>query len=259
MQLRAEYLRGKCRRPTACVALLSALFAVSSTATANSYSTGFDNVENPISEGGRWINGKTVGLDWSNVATTGGLAIGQQTGASFTDGTALLTGEWGPDQMVTATVHTVNQNDACYQEVEIRLRSALAAHVNTGYEVGFKMSQTSGAYLIIVRWNGPLGNYNYLFKGEGTQYGIKNGDVVSAKIVGNVITAYVNGQEKAHADITSIGGTVYTRGNPGMGFNLENAPTGCSGTNGNYGFTELRATDELTLVRPNPPTDVRAD
>jgi hypothetical protein len=28
-----------------------------------------------------------------------------------------------------------------------------------------------------------------------------------------------------------------------MGFNLENAPAGCSGTNGDYGFTSYSATD----------------
>jgi hypothetical protein len=36
---------------------------------------------------------------------------------------------------------------------------------------------------------------------------------------------------------------VYTTGTPGMGFNLENAPAGCSGTNGDYGFTSYTATD----------------
>ena len=210
---------------------------------ANSYATSFPLSENPISEGGRWINGGTVGLGWTNVSTTPGLAIGQQIGASYTDATALLTGTWGPDQMASATVHTVSQNDACFQEVELRLRSALSANVSRGYEISFKMSQTSGAYLIIVRWNGALGDFTYLFNQTGTQFGIKNGDVVSAKIVGNVITAYINGVPMGQADITSIVGTVYTTGSPGMGFNLENAPAGCSGTNGNYGFTNYNATD----------------
>jgi hypothetical protein len=235
------------------------LLGFSNSVVANSYTTGFDSPEDPISEGGRWINGKVVGLDWTNVsATSAGFAIGHQVGASYTDATALLTGAWGSDQTASATVHTINQNDACYQEAELRLRSALSAHVNKGYEIGFKMSQTDSAYLIIVRWNGPLGSYDYLYKGTGTQFGVKDGDIVMAKIVGNVITAYINGVQKAQADITSIGGTVYTTGNPGMGFNLENAPTGCSGTNGNYGFTSFDASDAAT-TRPNPPTDVRSE
>src|SRR5258706_15166217 len=103
------------------------------------------------------------------------------------------------------------------------------------------MSQSSAAYLQIVRWNGPLGSFDYLSNNMGTQFGIRNGDVVSAKIVGNVITAYINGVQKAQVDITSIGGSVYPTGNPGMGFNLNNAPSGCSGTNGSYGFTNYPA------------------
>jgi hypothetical protein len=208
------------------------------------YTSNFLLTENPISEGGRWINGGAVGLDWTNVSTTPGLAIGHQVGASFTDATALLTGTWGPDQLATATVHTVNQNDACFQESELRLRSSISAHSNKGYEVSFKMSQTSEAYVIIVRWNGPVGSFDYLFNPtHNATFGVKNGDVLSAKIVGNTITAYINGVQKAQADITSIGGTVYTTGTPGMGFNLENAPAGCSGTNGDYGFTSYTATD----------------
>src|SRR5882672_6733604 len=110
------------------------------------HSTHFALTENPISEGGNWINGQTTGLDWHDVSTTPGLAIGHQSGSSYTDGTALLTGAWGPTQTVEAVVHTVKQHDSCYQEVEMRLRSALTAHSCTGYEISFKMSKTSSAY-----------------------------------------------------------------------------------------------------------------
>ena len=213
--------------------------AGSAAVTVNRYTTSFPLTENPISEGGRWINGGAVGLDWTNVSTQAGLAIGRQVGASYTDATALLTGTWGPDQMVSATVHTVNQNDACFQEAELRLRSAISAHVNKGYEISFKMSQTSAAYVIIVRWNGPLGNFTYLFKpARDAKFGIKDGDVISASVVGNVITAYKNGAQMAR-----VTDNTYTAGNPGMGFNLESAPAGCSGTNGDYGFTSYSATD----------------
>src|SRR5260221_2997308 len=50
-----------------------------------SYSTSFPLTENPISEGGRWVNGGLLGLDWTNVSTTPGLAIGHQVAASYTD------------------------------------------------------------------------------------------------------------------------------------------------------------------------------
>ena len=69
------------------------------------YSTTFNLTENPISESGSWVNGGITGLDWTNVSTTPGKAIGLQTGASYTDGTAVLQGlSWAEDQKATAVV-----------------------------------------------------------------------------------------------------------------------------------------------------------
>jgi hypothetical protein len=202
------------------------------------FTSSFSLTENPISEGGRWINGGAVGLDWTNVSTTPGLAIGHQVGPSYSDATAVLTGAWGPDQRAAAAVYSVNQNDACAQEVELRLRSAISAHVNTGYEISFKASQSSAAYLIIVRWNGALGDFTYLFNQRGAQYGIKDGDLVAASIVGHLVTAYKNGVPMGQATDST-----FAAGAPGMGFNLENGPAGCAGTNGDYGYTSYTATD----------------
>jgi hypothetical protein len=202
-----------------------------------SYTTAFPLTENPISEGGRWSNGQTDGLDWHDMSTTPGLAIGHQSGSSYTDGTALLTGSWGPNQTVEAVVHAVNPKDSCYQEVELRLRSTLTPHSCTGYEISFKATKTSGAYLIIVRWNGPVGDFTYLLNVSGAQYGVTEGDVVKATIAGNVITAYLNGVPMGHATDST-----YVSGSPGMGMNLETSDATCVGTNGNYGFTRYTAT-----------------
>ena len=203
-----------------------------------SYSTNFSLTESPISESGNWINGGTVGLDWTNVSTTPGLAIGHQVGASYTDATALLAGSWAPDQPAEATVQAVNVKDACFQEVELRLRSSLSAHRATGYEILFKASKSGGAYAGVVRWNGALGDFTpltpLLF---GSQYGVTEGDVVKASIVGNVITAYING-----AVVWTVTDSTYSTGSPGMGFNLENAGAGCTGTNGDYGFKNFSVT-----------------
>jgi hypothetical protein len=203
-----------------------------------SYHTSFPLTENPISENGMWLNGQTDGIDWHDISTTPGLAIGHQSMTSYTDGTAILTGAWGPTQTVTATVHSQNPQDSCYQEVEMRLRSALSAHSCTGYEISFKASQTDSAYLIIVRWNGALGDFTYLTNVSGAQYGVKEGDVVKATIVGNVITAYKNGMVMGTAMDPA---NTFTTGNPGMGFNLETGDASCIGTNGDYGFTDYTA------------------
>jgi hypothetical protein len=207
-------------------------------ASAHNYTTTFPLTENPISEGGRWINGGSVGRDWTDVSTTPGLAIGHQVGASYTDATAILAGAWGPDQSVTARVFATKQNDDCFQEVELRLRSTIEPSRNTGYEISFKSSQSSSAYLIIVRWNGALGNFTYLFNQLGSQFGLANGDIVGASIVGNVISAYKNGNPMAQ-----VADDAFVAGAPGMGFNLVNKVAGCPGTNGDYGFASYTATD----------------
>ena len=208
----------------------------------HSYATDFPKTEFPISDGGRWVNGGTNALDWTDVSTTPGRAIGHQVGASYTDATALLTGTWGADQSATAVVFTTAApiKDECLSEVEIRLRSSMSPHDNRGYEVTFSLSQSDSAYLIIVRWDGPLGEFTGLFHKTGANYGVTNGDVMTATIVGNRITAYKNGEMMG-----SVTDDIFTSGNPGIGFNLQNAEPGCAGTNDRYGFSRFSVTDSI--------------
>lgn len=204
------------------------------------YTTRFALTENPISGGGKWVNGAREGLDWADVCTRSGLAYGTEPGtAQYDDSTALLIGNWGPDQMAQATVHTANQNDGIFEEVELRLRSSLSAHRATGYEILFRCLKTEEAYLEIVRWNGPLGDFTYLNRGTGSRYGVADRDVVKATIIGNAITAQINGVLMLDTlDDTYVGGS------PGMGFHLE----GASGVNSDYGFTDFIASDDPAHV-----------
>jgi hypothetical protein len=203
----------------------------------STYATSFPLAEIVISEGGRWHSGKAVGLDWSDVRTTPGLAFGLESGsdegaAAFNDSTALLSGRWVPDQAAEASVHSVEQDDNRYEEVELRLRSTVAPHCTSGYEVNFRCSKTAKAYAEIVRWNGRLGEFTYLNRGTGSQFGVAEGDVVKATIVGDVITAYINGREVLQArDHT------YSTGSPGMGFYLR----GKKPTEGECGFSRFAA------------------
>ncbi len=220
--------------------LLALAVASAGNVRHGTYRTSFPLAENPISEGGKWINGQTAGLDWANVRTTPGFAFGVEAGTiKYDDSTALLTGDWGPDQTVQAKVRTKNQSDSIYEEVELRLRSSLSAHKATGYEVLFRCSKTSKAYAEIVRWDGPLGKFTYLRHVDGV--GVADGDVVKATIAGNAITGYINGVPVLRATDST-----YSSGNPGMGFYLE----GTTGVNADYGFTEFMATDEPV---PAPP------
>lgn len=194
----------------------------------HTYTTNFPLKENPISEGGRWMSGKAVGIDWGDISTTPGLAIGHAGPKPFADATALLNGTWGPTQTAEAVVYS--KAVYRYPEVSLRLRSSLSSHRCTGYEISNSLRKGKSAYLIIVRWNGPLANFTYLVQVGGAKYSVTTGDVVKATIVGNVITAYKNGLPLAR-----VTDNTYSTGSPGFGFN--------EGINGVYGISRFTASD----------------
>ena len=128
-------------------------------------STRFERDEEPISEGGLWINGRRDGLDWCDVLTRSGVAYGEVSrmavaerraeqahaaagsaaedavqAGDYDDPTAVLSGTWGPNQSARATVFSRNPTDDYFQEVELRLRSSITPHVCTGYEVFWRCS-----------------------------------------------------------------------------------------------------------------------
>jgi hypothetical protein len=219
------------------VLLAAVLFPHTSAAPANTYTTNFSSSENPISEGGRWTNGKADGVDWFDVQTIPGKAFGNQTTGNYTDPTAILKGSWGPDQTVTAKVFCTNPTSSYYQEVEIRLRSTVTAHSCTGYEVLWRCLTNKEAYTQVVRWNGPVRNFTYIDNSHnGAGYGVANGDTVSASIVGELISVYRNGSL-----LFTARDSTYKTGNPGMGFNY-----GVGTTNAEFGFTSFTAVDTRT-------------
>lgn len=229
---------------TMAAVITAALFTDCSSKHPNSYTTNFSNTENPISEGGKWTNGKADGVDWFDVETTPGKAFGNQTTGEYTDPTAILKGNWGPDQTVTAKVFCTNLTSNYYQEVEIRLRSTITAHSCTGYEVFWRCLTDSNAYTHIARWNGPVRDFTYLDnKHSGVGYGVANGDTVSASIVGNLISVYRNGSL-----LFTVTDSTYKTGNPGMGFNF-----GVGTTNADFGFTSYTAMDTTTLSQSQIP------
>jgi trimeric autotransporter adhesin len=206
------------------------------TSGGNSYTTNFSLTENPIAEGGKWINGKITGLDWANIRTTPGLAFGTETDTvNYDDSTVILTGNWGANQMAQAKVHTVNQNSGMFEEVELRLRTSISAHSITGYEINFRCTSDGTQYVQIVRWNGPLGDFTFLNGMVGP--GLHDGDVVKATVVGSTITAYVNGTE-----VEQITDSTFTSGSPGMGFYIQG---GNPAQESDYGFTSFTASDNL--------------
>lgn len=211
---------------------------------ARSYSTTFPGEENPISQGNIWLNGGTDGVDWCNVRIAWGSALGVGScPTKYADPTAILKGDWGPDQTLRARARVVSRDSHYYQEIELRLRTTLTPHKIVGYEINFGVSH---AYLQIVRWNGRLADFTYLGKtcnyptvcGQVNGFTIANGDVAVATIQSGVIRVYVNGGLIAQAtDYT------YKTGNPGLGFDY-----GCDGTYSLFGWSSFFATDDASSV-----------
>jgi len=223
-------------------------------AIARTYTTTFSATENPISENGNWINGKTNGRDWQDVRTSGGNAIGTQPGGGYDDSTALVTGTWGNDQIAEATIYLTNQNSQI-AEVELRLRSSIFTGVCTGYEILFSVASGT-TYHQIVRWNGPLNDFTYLSVSPGNCGNIaalSNGNKVKAIISGSTITTYID-RGSGYVQQCQSTDSTYTSGKPGIGFY-----NGGSATNANFGFTSFTASDGSPndTEPPLPPTDLR--
>jgi hypothetical protein len=201
------------------------------------YSTTFDAEENPLSEGGRWSN---HGLDWTTIRTMRGLAYGTQTGTNkdahrYDDSYAHLAG-FPPDQEAWGQVQISKSNPSCHQEVEILLRWSSSPHSTTGYECFARCVSGGSSYVQIVRWEGPLGKFTYLADKRGPDYGLKNGDVLKASLVGNVITVSINGVEKAQ-----VKDDTHKTGNPGIGTFLSCDGGRGVGSNRDFGFRNFTA------------------
>jgi hypothetical protein len=202
-----------------------------------SYATRFERDEAPISEDGMWVNGRKDGIDWCDVLSGDGHAYGEVSrmmsaekraeqsfggsgGAATTEGdyddpTAVLAGSWGRNQSARATVFSRNPTDDYFQEVEIRLRSTIAPHWCSGYEVFWRCSKSDAAYAEIVRWNGKVADFTSLARRVGPEVGVQHGDIVEATIVGTTITSYING-----VAVMSVTDDTFADGAPGVGFNF---------------------------------------
>jgi len=215
-----------------------------------SYSTDFPKDESPISEDGMWLNGKADGIDWSDVMVSNGVVHGDSSRmevaeqraeqgnlddddaapvGDYDDPTAVLAGEWGPDQHGKGVVHSKNPTAEYFQEVQIRLRSTIEPHNCTGYEVFFRCLKTDEAYAEIVRWNGAIGDWTSLERHVGAEYGVEDGDVIEATIEGSQIKGFINGRE-----VISVTDDVHSGGAPGVGFNF-----GVGATGPDHGFSSF--------------------
>ena len=221
------------------------------------YRTTFPAIESPISENTYWTNGQAEGTDWKDMQTTAGLAFGTQVNSqTFDDSTAVLTGDWGPNQFVQAKVKIVKPCNATdYEEVELRTNSTISAHSITGYEFDYRCGGGARAYAVIVRWNGPFGDFTYIANNgvHGAKYEVHDGDVITAVSQRNnagcpVLTLLKNSVVLA-GPVTDC---TYPNGAPGMGMAL--GSFGGGGVASDYGFSSFMASDSfrgLTSASPH--------
>jgi hypothetical protein len=197
-----------------------------STGGSVSYSTNFDLTESPISEGGHWHH---TDPNQSIVVTSNGLANGTQdaTGKNaaggYNDSMAFLSG-FPPDQKVSCVLHRTGSQPG-YLEAEIWLRASEGASRSTpfgdtqtyGYEINI---EGNGAYIQIGQFKRLPALFDSQTSGSAlTSMGVHDGDVFEADIVGNTITARLNGTVIASAtDTGQTGVPAIASGNPGIGF-----------------------------------------
>jgi hypothetical protein len=218
--------------------------------SVRSYKTDFPRDENPVDEDGMWLNGKKDAIDFTDCITSNGFIHGapsrmnvlekraeqgnlddsdEAPEGDYDDPTAILTGEWGPNQHGKGVAHVEKPTDEWFQEVQIRLRCRLEPHYISGYEIFFRCLTGEKGYAEIVRWNGAVGDWTSLQRHEGPEYGVKDGDVIEATIEGNVIKGFINGEEKI-----TVTDDTWDSGAPGVGFNF-----GVGDTYDDHGFSSF--------------------
>jgi len=187
---------------------------------ASSYATAFASTENPLSEGGIWVQGGVDGGSWNNVKTDGANCIGASDTfyltSRYADDVAHLKKsffDFVDNQYAQGTVYKADgyTGNGGSHEVELLLRWEITNGNIRGYEVLFGVPGLG--YLAIVRWNGPLGDYTALYADATSIAAIQDGDVLRAEMIGNQITVYKN-----TVQVAQVSDSAFTEGQPGVGF-----------------------------------------
>lgn len=175
------------------------------------YTTSFDLTENPISEGGKWVNGEVDGVEWNNVKTNGAgaFATAYPTPGHYDDCIAHLNTSFitfAANQYCEGVVYRAGGYSNGH-EIELLLRFQISANNARGYEVYW--STNNG--LVIVRWNGALDSFDGL---NSTTLVANDGDVLRAEISGSTITVKRNG-----GTVLTASDSTFASGQPGIGLN----------------------------------------
>ncbi len=234
-------------------------------AIARIYSTGFPLSENPLSDGGNWVNGTITGTNTGCAATNtpGGVhyAYGLQSGTNgppnnsiYDDSLACLTGTWGPTQSLDITIYLTNQlasSANVYEEIEYGLRCTLTTNGLHGYFIDCSLNSDSG-YVELGLSYGNYSNTNWGADRYGAQYVVHNGSKIHAAITNNTISVSFDGVLVLQStDTTGLGPT--NGGAPLIGFFHQNGNSHQT----DFGISSFTATDGINNGAdqlPQPPT-----
>jgi hypothetical protein len=219
------------------------------------YYTTFPNTENPTSEGGLWLSGRSNGFNM-NMRSTPGKVFGTQDGngdggSIFDDSIAFLRGAWGLDQYARATVFNTRSAGDWNTEVELHLRGNMTRGEAFTYEVEYSC-RADNAYFDLTKWDSTIagGSFNLSHVASMPGGAAVTGDVVEASITGNTINAWKNGVLIASVtDSLGLSGSPpFTTGTPGIGHFLHNITA--TGDPTQYGFSDFLAAPLLSIGDP---------
>lgn len=193
---------------------------------ATDFSTAFPATENPISQGGIFLNGGTDGTAWkdnqsagkafaTSIDTDGVTDCVSQLKRSFlactsnqySEATLFKVGGYGPG----VTTH----------ELEVFVNLTIASNSITGYELYLNI----GGNHTLVRWNGAHNDFSPLDSnnaGNGNMPAYADGDVIRIERNGSALNCYHRTAAGSFILYTTHSDTTYTGGNPGFGTNPAN-------------------------------------
>ena len=206
-------------------------FTTTATAPGTTYITNFDQTENPISDGGRWTNGRAVGLDWNDMQSASSNAYGTAfSPANYDDNIACLSGFAANHYVEGVIYRAAGYNPSQEHEIELLVRFQITAHNARGNEI---LINSKGGNQI-VRWNGGQGDFTVLStSGNGTGNPV-NGDVIRVEVRRNSIIVKKNGTQ-----VLSATDSTWTNGNPGIAV----FSRGADDVLANFGWSSITAGD----------------
>jgi hypothetical protein len=181
------------------------------------YSTTFTSTENPVSQGGIWLNGLTNGLQWNDMQTNGAGVFGVSASPSFYDDNVACINptvfSFGARQYIKGVIKRAGgYAPTMTHEIELHLRCTIGPNSVSTMELLMDSANSS----TMNRWNGDLNDVTILGPTGAGIGALVDGDEVLFRVDENgVFEAFKNGSGTAALTITDTTPVLAT-GTPGV-------------------------------------------